>query len=71
MRYLALYGLPTHGGTMIRLTLTQNDFAEALGLNRRSITRALTVWAKQGIVEKPAGQYVVRDVAKLEAIAKG
>lgn len=65
LTYLDLYGLPTEGGRLIRIPLTQDGLAQALGVNRRSVTRALQKWSAEGWLEKRDGRYVVCDAEAL------
>lgn len=68
LTYLDLYGLPTEGGQMIRIPLTQEGLAQALGVNRRSVTRTLQAWSKEGLLDKRAGRYVVTNQEGLERV---
>jgi CRP/FNR family cyclic AMP-dependent transcriptional regulator len=68
LTYLDLYGLPAPDGRMIRVPLTQEGLAQALGVNRRSITRALAAWGAEGWLIKREGRYVVTDPVALERV---
>ncbi len=67
LEYAGAYGLPVHGGTKIRVPLCQDELARALGVARRSITRALKTWTEGGVLAKEARCYVIRDLAPLRA----
>ncbi len=62
-------GLPGREGRMIPLALTQQDFAEALGVDLRSINRVMVEWFASGMVVKSEKRFCVRELEKLEAIA--
>jgi CRP/FNR family transcriptional regulator len=68
LTYVDFYGLPVEGGVRIRIPLSQDDLANALGVARRSVTRALKEWQEQDLIAKEGGCYVVRAPEKLEAI---
>lgn len=65
--HVTLFGLPAPGGTMIRIPLSQDALAQSLGVARRSVTRALARWTKEGLIKKHQGRFVVADVEKLAA----
>jgi CRP-like cAMP-binding protein len=62
-------GLPGREGRMIPLALTQQDFAEALGVDLRSINRVMVDWFATGLVVKSEKRFCVKELDKLEAIA--
>ena len=62
-------GLPGREGRMIPLALTQQDFAEALGVDLRSINRVMVDWFGTGLVVKSEKRFCVREMEKLEGIA--
>ncbi len=68
LTYLDFYGLPVPQGTRIRIPLSQDDLANALGVARRSVTRALKQWQDEDLIVKEGGCFVVRDKARLEAV---
>lgn len=68
LTYLDFYGLPVPLGTRIRIPLSQDDLANALGVARRSVTRALKQWQDEDLIVKEGGCFVVRDKARLEAV---
>jgi len=68
LTYLDLYGLPCEGGHMIRIPLTQEGLAQALGINRRSVTRALQRWSAEGLLDKRDGRYVITRREGLERV---
>jgi CRP-like cAMP-binding protein len=69
MSLLDKRGLPGREGRMIPLALTQQDFAEALGVDLRSINRVMVDWFATNLVVKSEKRFCVRDMEKLEAIA--
>jgi len=67
VEYAEAYGLPVHGGIKIRVPLGQDQLASALGVARRSVTRALKSWTDGGVLAKQAGFYVISDLRPLRA----
>ncbi|MBL8954625.1 MAG: Crp/Fnr family transcriptional regulator [Myxococcaceae bacterium] len=65
--HVTLFGLPAPGGIMIRIPLSQDSLAQSLGVARRSVTRALARWTKEGLIKKAGGRFVVADVERLAA----
>jgi CRP/FNR family transcriptional regulator, cyclic AMP receptor protein len=63
--YAARFGLPVPGGTKIRVPLTQEELAASLGVARRSVTRALERWAREGLVWKDGRCFVIREPSAL------
>lgn len=59
--YVDTYGLPTRDGIRIRIPLSQDDLANGLGVARRSITRTLKTWMRDGIIVKQGRHFVVCD----------
>jgi len=53
---------------MIRIPVTQESLAQAVGVNRRSVTRTLQGWTEQGWLSKTSGRYVVTDREALERV---
>lgn len=68
LTYVDFYGLPVPSGTRIRIPLSQDDLANALGVARRSVTRALKQWQDEDLIGKEGGCYVVKRREQLEAI---
>jgi CRP/FNR family transcriptional regulator, cyclic AMP receptor protein len=67
--YMDRYGLPAPGGVMIRLPLRQHQLANSLGVSVRSIRRAFTRWAAEGIVSKDTGRWIVREPNRMRELA--
>jgi CRP-like cAMP-binding protein len=59
------FGAPTEGGQLVRLRLTHEDMAEALGLAKKSIARALSRLRVPCGLTLRGGRIVVRDLAAL------
>lgn len=68
LTYLDMYGLPAEGGQMIRIPITQESLAQAVGVNRRSVTRTLQGWTEQGWLTKVSGRYVITQREALERV---
>ncbi|MBK7859312.1 MAG: Crp/Fnr family transcriptional regulator [Archangiaceae bacterium] len=69
MSYVRLFGVPTDGGTMIRIALSQNDLASDLGVALKSVSRAFKHLLTGGIVEKRGTRFVVKRPEALLAMA--
>lgn len=69
LTYLEFYGVPAEGGVKIRIPLSQDALANALGVARRSITRALKAWQDEDLVVKSGAHYLVRDPTRLEKVS--
>ena len=71
-----LSSIDAHGATrgsevVIRRALSQDALAAAVGVNRRSVTRALEFLKAEGVVKKEGRHFVVSDVEKLRLLAGG
>lgn len=63
---LAKYeGRRTAQGREIRVPLSQEELARALGVNRRSITRALREWTGEDLISKRGRYFTVRSMRGL------
>ncbi|MBI5511726.1 MAG: Crp/Fnr family transcriptional regulator [Deltaproteobacteria bacterium] len=69
--YLDRYGLPAPGGIKIRIPLSQESCANALGVNLRSVHRAMIDWIRDGVLVKDGNHYVVTRPAELQKVAAG
>jgi CRP-like cAMP-binding protein len=59
--YAAFDGEPTASGVRIRLRLTQDDMATALGVTRRAVAKEILRWQRDGVIERSQGRYLIRD----------
>ena len=66
--YADFYGLPVTEGIKIRIPLSQDDLADALGAVRRSVTRVLKKWGEMNIITKKGGHYIILNREELEKI---
>jgi CRP/FNR family transcriptional regulator, cyclic AMP receptor protein len=57
--------------TRLRLTLTHEEIGQRIGTSRETVTRLLTVWKKQRIVESNGPILLIRKMAALKAMAVG
>ncbi len=69
LKFAEKRGLPGQEGTIIPLALTQQDFAEALGVDLRSINRVMVEWFGARLIVKSEKRFVLVDSAKLSEIA--
>jgi CRP-like cAMP-binding protein len=67
LSYVRLYGVPTEGGTMIRIPLSQGDIAQGLGIALKSVSRVFGELSAAGVLERKGARYIVRNVAALQA----
>jgi CRP-like cAMP-binding protein len=69
LRLAAQIGRPVDGGTLIDLTLSRQDIAEMTGTTIFTVSRILSGWEGRGIIESGRERVLVRNPARLEAIA--
>lgn len=69
IRLAAQIGRPMDGGTLIDLTLSRQDIAEMTGTTIFTVSRILSGWESQGIIESGRERVLVRKPDALEAIA--
>lgn len=58
------------GRRAVSLRITREHMAQFIGSTPETVTRTLTAWSAEGIVEKRARTLVLRDIARMEAIAQ-
>ncbi|MBI3179781.1 MAG: Crp/Fnr family transcriptional regulator [Deltaproteobacteria bacterium] len=61
------YGLPVAGGIRIRVAFSRDQLASILGVNRRSVARALKWWFNDGALCRAGRNLVVRDLGRLRS----
>lgn len=71
LTYADLFGLPDAEGTLLRVPLSQDELARALGVTRRSVTRTLAAWAQHHLLVKRGRRLVLRSLAELREIGQG
>lgn len=69
LKFVERRGLPGQEGAIIPLALTQQDFAETLGVDLRSINRVMVDWFSERLVVKSEKRFVVVNREKLTEIA--
>ena len=69
LRLAAQIGKQVDGGTLIDLTLSRQDIAEMTGTTIFTVSRILSGWESQGIIESGRERVLLRNPARLEAIA--
>jgi CRP/FNR family transcriptional regulator, nitrogen oxide reductase regulator len=69
LRLATQIGRQVDGGTLIDLTLSRQDVAELTGTTIFTVSRILSGWESQGIIESGRERVLVRNAARLEAIA--
>lgn len=65
----AAHGVRRGDHVVIEREHTQESLAEAVGLNRRSVTRALDLLKRENIIRKEGRYFVLLDMAELERLA--
>ncbi len=66
--YVRDYSEPVAGGRRIRIPLTHDELSLALGVAKKSVTRAMKLWRERGILDKSGTHWVVLDQAALAEI---
>ncbi|MCC6806825.1 MAG: Crp/Fnr family transcriptional regulator [Deltaproteobacteria bacterium] len=69
LKFVERRGLPGQEGAIIPLALTQQDFAETLGVDLRSINRVMVDWFSERLVIKSEKRFVIVNPEKLTEIA--
>jgi CRP-like cAMP-binding protein len=69
LRLAGQIGRKVEGGILIDLTLSRQDIAEMTGTTIFTVSRTLSGWEGQGIIESGRERVLVRDSAALTAIA--
>jgi CRP-like cAMP-binding protein len=69
LRLAAQIGKAVAGGTLIDLTLSRQDIAEMTGTTIYTVSRTLSKWEGEGIIESGRERVLVRKPDALKAIA--
>ena len=69
LRLSAQIGKQVEGGILIDLTLSRQDIAEMTGTTIFTVSRTLSKWEAQGIIESGRERVLVRKPDALRAIA--
>jgi CRP-like cAMP-binding protein len=66
-KYLLDFGVWTNdpGAPQLRIDLTQDDMAAALGVSRRAIASDMLAWQKEGLLERRGKHYVITNPTAL------
>lgn len=70
LRLIAQSGRKTDTGIEIAFPISRQDIAEMTGTTLHTVSRILSSWETQGLVEGGRQRVIVRDPAKLTAIAE-
>jgi CRP-like cAMP-binding protein len=65
------HGQDAEGGTLIDLKITQRDLGSHLGLTRETVSRTLSAFRDEGLVELSGTTILLKDSARLAEIAEG
>lgn len=69
LRLAAQIGRQVDGGMLIDLTLSRQDIAELTGTTIYTVSRILSGWEAQGIIESGRERVLLRDLERLAALA--
>jgi CRP-like cAMP-binding protein len=64
-------GEPTDDGVLINFPITRQDIAEMTGTTLHTVSRLLSQWKEQGLVDTGRRRVLVRDADKLRRLAEG
>ncbi len=67
--YAMFDGKPTSDGVVIQLPITQDDMAQALGVTRRGVSKAITQWLNEGLLSRRQSRYVLHRIDVLTELA--
>lgn len=67
LHLVKVFGEQTPEGIILPLKFSQSDFARMSGGSRQRVNKVFRHWAENGIVTKKGRNYIVHDVAALEA----
>lgn len=62
------YGKATADGILIMKKLNHSDLAEMIGATRENVTKTLSGWKEQGIIEVVQGKILIRELRELHEI---
>lgn len=62
------YGKVTSDGILITKKMNHLDLAELIGATRENVTKTLSSWKEQGIIEVSQGRILVRELSELHYI---
>ena len=71
LRLMNQAGRPDADGVHIDFPLTRQDVAEMTGTTLHTVSRLFSAWESQGIVKGGRQKLLIRDRARLEALAEG
>jgi CRP/FNR family transcriptional regulator, nitrogen oxide reductase regulator len=63
-------GRPAEGGTLLDLALSRQDLAEMAGTTLFTVSRQLSQWEEEGVVETGRERVLLRSIEALEEIAE-
>ncbi|HTN64451.1 MAG TPA: Crp/Fnr family transcriptional regulator [Devosia sp.] len=71
LRLVSQLGKPEAGGMRIDFPVSKQDIAELSGTTLHTVSRVLTAWEGQGLVQGGRQKLLVRDTARLQQISDG
>ena len=63
------YGKPVNGGIQISIHFTCSDVASIVNTSRVTVNNAMSSFAKQDMITKLNGYYIIKDLEKLQSLA--
>ena len=70
LRLVQQAGRPVDSGVLIDLSLSRQDLAEMTGTTLYTVSRILSGWEREGLVDIGRGRVMIRNLPGLEAIAE-
>ncbi len=64
-------GRPWEGGTLIDVPLVRDDVASMVGAATESVSRLLSTWKRDGVIDSGRGWIAILDTTALEAVRDG
>ena len=64
-------GSPWQGGTLLQVPLSREDLASMIGAVTETVSRTLSTWRSDGLVETGRRWVAIKDVAALQALRDG
>lgn len=64
------HGVPTDGGVLIDVAMSQESLAQMIGATRESVNKALAAFKREGLVTRVGRRYLVSNIDDLRAQAR-
>jgi CRP-like cAMP-binding protein len=70
LHLIQMFGEQSDEGIVLPLKFSQSDFARMSGGSRQRVNKVFRQWAEDGVVTKKGRNYIVHDIAALEALTE-